>query len=262
MINRYSKYWTFFQLSFRQSWLNKTALSGMLFFLFILLFIYNRLWEVIGIEKQENHLNSTYIWYLLLAEMIILSAPRTERIIADDIKSGTLAYYINKPVSFFMMRFSEGLGTMSVSFLVMGIFGSLTTFFLTGTPPFSWINFPFIILMCYFSAIINVLFFTAVGFCALWLESIHSLAMAASRLAFIFGGAIFPLSIYPEWFINIARWTPFYSFYYKTIKLVYEFSWADLGQTLALNCFWILLIGVFIHFAYKKLCYKVNVYGG
>lgn len=262
MINTLSKYWAFFQVSFKNAWQSKAALSGVLFFLFILLFIYNRLWEVIGIEDNQSGLNSTFIWYLLFAEIIILSAPRTERIIADDIKSGTMAYYVNKPVSFFMMRFSEGIGTMSVSFIVMSVFGCIITLLLTGKAPFEWQHFPIIILMCYLSSIINTLIYTAVGFSALWLESIHTLAMVIGRLAFILGGAIFPLSIYPDWFVNIARWTPFYSVYYLSIKLVYDFSWANLAETMLLNIMWTLIIGSFISLAYLKLKRKVDVYGG
>ncbi len=86
--------------------------------------------------------------------------------------------------------------------------------------------------------------------------------MAIERLAFILGGAIFPLSIYPDWFVDIAKWTPFYSFYYLTIKLVYDFSWSNLAEALVLNCFWVCLMGIFAYFTYQKLTKRVNVYGG
>lgn len=262
MINSIDKYWTFFKLSFKQAWSAKANLSGLLFFLFILLFIYNRLWEVIGLQDNVKGLNATFIWYLLLGEMLILAAPKVERILLDDIRSGTLAYYINKPVSFFLMRYFESLGNMSVSFILMGVVGSLMTFILTGNPPFEWWQFPLIFGMCYISSCINVLFFAGVGLCGLWLNSIRTLAMALQRLAFIFGGAIFPLSIYPEWFVDIAKWTPFYSVYYLTIKLVYDFSWANLLEAVLLNGFWVVLITSFISLAYSKLNKKVNVYGG
>ncbi|MBR2033791.1 MAG: hypothetical protein IKA03_03865, partial [Alphaproteobacteria bacterium] len=67
------KYWSLFSVSFKQAWSKKANLSGILFFLFILIFIYNRLWEVIAADSYTTGLNRTYIWYLLFAEMIILS---------------------------------------------------------------------------------------------------------------------------------------------------------------------------------------------
>ena len=149
MIKSLSKYWALFSISFKQAWSRKANLSGLLFFLFILLFIYNRLWEVIGIQDNVSGLNATFIWYLLLAEMIILSSPKMERTLFDDIQSGTMAYYVNKPISFFIMRYCEGIGNMSVSFLLMGAFGSITTFALTGTPPFEWKYFPLILFDTY-----------------------------------------------------------------------------------------------------------------
>ena len=139
-----SKYRAVFVIAFKQTWNNKANLSGLLFFLFILLFIYNRLWVVIGVQENANGLNATYIWYLLLAEIIILSGPKMERIMFDDIKSGNIAYYVNKPISFFLMRYIEGIGNMTVSFLIMGTFGTIVTLLLTGQPPFDG-NQPFVL---------------------------------------------------------------------------------------------------------------------
>ena len=118
------KYLSLFRVSFKQAWSKKANLSGMLFFLFILIFIYNCLWEAIAAESMEEGLNRVFIWYLLFAEMIILSNPKIDRILFDDIQSGTMAYYMNKPISFFFMRYTEALGNMSVSFLIMGGFGA------------------------------------------------------------------------------------------------------------------------------------------
>ena len=257
-----TKYWHLFLISFKHSWSNKANLSGQLVFLFILLFIYNRLWVVIATDSSTSNQNQTFIWYLLFAEMIILSNPKIDRVLFDDIRSGTMAYYINKPISFFFMRYIEAVGNMSVSFLILGGFGTPITILFTGHPPFEWWQFPIIFTMCYISSCINIIMYTAVGMCSLWLASIRTLAMAIERLAFTLGGAIFPLSIYPEWFINIAQWTPFYSFYYLTVKLVYDFSFANLFQAICLNTFWILLIGFFINIAYHKLTKRINVYGG
>lgn len=262
MINSFATYGAFFKVAFKQGIQNRAMISGTVFFLFVLLFVYNRLWEVIGLENNQSGLNATYIWYLLLAEMIIISSPRPERIITDDVQSGTMAYYINKPISFFLMRYIESIGAMTVSFVVMGLSGSILTLLLTGEPPFSWSQFPFIILMCYLSSCINVLFFCGIGLSALWLESTRTISMALERLAFIFGGAIFPLSIYPDWFVDIAKWTPFYAVYYNTIRLVYTFSWPALAEALTLNILWTILIVGFVSFAYHKLNKKVNVYGG
>lgn len=257
-----TKYWPLFLVSFKHAWSKKANLSGLLFFMFILIFIYNRLWEVIAADSSTTGLNQTFIWYLLFAEMIILSNPKIDRILFDDIKSGTMAYYINKPISFFFMRYIEAIGNMSVSFFILGCFGSIITLFFTGQPPFLWWQFPIIFLMCFLSSCLNILMYTSIGMCSLWLANIRTLSMAIERLAFTLGGAIFPLSIYPEWFIEIAKFTPFYSFYYLTIKLVYDFSFTNLVQAICLNLFWISTIGCFIFFAYRKLTQRINIYGG
>lgn len=207
-----SKYLSCFYITAKQTTGNKALLAGTTFFLFILLVIYNRLWNAIGIESGESGIQSKYIWYLLIAEIIILSPPKTDRIILDDIQNGTMSYYINKPVSFFWMRYMESAGMMTVSFLFMLTAGTIIALLLTPSVPFSWADYPVIVLMAYFSSLVNVLLLTAVGFSALWLNDTKTLGMAVQRLAFIFGGAIFPLSIYPDWFVDISRWSPFLLF--------------------------------------------------
>ena len=257
-----NKYAALFSVSLKQAWAAKASLYGRLFFLFILIFIYNHLWEVIGAENNSLELNRTYIWYLLFAEMIILSSPRADRSLFNDIRDGTMAYYVGKPISFFLMRCVEALGSMTASFVLMGVLGSRATLLLTGEPPFLWRHFPIIFLMCYLSSCFNVLLTCAVGLCGLWLASIRTLSMLIERLVFTLGGGIFPLSIYPDWFIDIAKYTPFYSFYYLTIKLVYDFSWENLAVAVTLNSGWLCLIALFTIFAYGRLTKRINIYGG
>ena len=234
---------------------------GLVILLLLLLLTYNQLWVVIG-SQEGNTLNTSFIWYLLLGEIIILSPPRVDRILTEDVKTGTMAYYLNKPVSFFLMRLSEAAGSMSVLFVYLITIGSLTVYLITGGTPFALEFLPIIIIMCYLSCLINIYIKSVVGLCAIWFNSTRTLILVIDRLAFIFGGAIFPLTIYPDWFVAIAKFTPFYSFYYLTIRLVYAFSWENLLYALSLNIFWILIISVLIKIAYGKLSRKVNIYGG
>lgn len=149
------------------------------------------------------------------------------------------------------MRYIEGIGNMTVSFLIMGTFGTIVTLLLTGQPPFEWRHFPFII--------INVLpFFGNQPFVLYRGRPVQPVAGKhpdlgwQSNVWLLFRWCLFPLSIYPRWFVEIAQWTPFYSVYYLSIKLVYDFSWANLAQAVLLNTFWITLIVGFIVFAYGK----------
>lgn len=262
MPNNLIKYWSFFKISFKNSLANRGVAAGTVFLLLILLFAYNRLWSVVGAETAQSGLHENFIWYLLMGELIILSTGRCERVIAEDIRCGTMAYYINKPVSFFAMRYMESLGATTALFLILTACGSLWVYGFAPQVPFSWLHFPVILLMVYLSSAINVLLCITLGYITLWVSDLRTLAMVMGRMAFIFGGALFPLTIYPDWFVRLAQWTPFYSIYYQTISLVYDFSWPHLLNTLALNILWTLIISTLVAFAYRKLKYKVNVYGG
>ncbi|MDD4557265.1 MAG: hypothetical protein PHE89_08110 [Alphaproteobacteria bacterium] len=261
MFNTVSKYFSFAKISFREKSSNLTLIMGMLVILSLLLLTYNQLWVVVG-KESNNAINHSFIWYLLLAETIILSAPRVDRIFDEDIRSGNMAYFINKPVSFFFMRFSEAVGEMTSSFITFISFGGVLTLAITHQVPFEWKHLPIILAMCYFSCLINLFLKCACGMSAIWFSSTRYLNMVVDRLGFVFGGAIIPLSIYPEWFVNIAQYTPFYSFYYLSLRLVYEFSWENLLQAITLNIFWSSLLCAFIFAAYRKLGKRTQIYGG
>lgn len=257
-----NKYLVLSATSAKHTFANRVNLIGLSFLLVIILGVYNLLWQVIGQESNLTNLNQTYIWYLLLGELIILSATKIERTIEDDIKSGTLAYYINKPISFFFMRYFESLGTMSVTFVSLSLLGGTFVWLVTKGIPCQLYQLPIILVMVFISCCIHNLIFTAIGFMALWLKEIRSMAMAVERLGFIFGGSIFPLTLYPEWFVQIAKYTPFYSLYYLTIKLIYDFSWPNLFTALGLNLMWAVIISAFLAYAYAKLAKKVEINGG
>lgn len=256
-----NKYFSIFKTSFKQNIGNKPMIFGLCFLLILLVLTYNQLWVVIG-KQEGSALNISFIWYLLLGEIIILSPPRVDRVLDEDIKTGTMAYYINKPVSFFAMRFTEAVAAMSVVFIFLFIIGGSLTFILTDNLPFKLWQLPIITIMCFGSCIINTFFKCIIGLCAIWFNSTRSINMVLERFAFIFGGAIFPLTIYPEWFVDIAKYTPFYSYYYLTIRLVYDFSWQNLAIAATMNSIWILFLASFAGFAYNKLSKRVDIYGG
>lgn len=255
------KYFYLAKLNFIKTKSNKPLIIGLNILLVLLLLTYNQLWIVIG-SQEDKIINISFIWYLLFAEMIILSPPRMDRILSEDIRTGTMTYFINKPISFFLMRICEAIGEMSATFFFMILIGGTSAYIITGGIPFNIAHLPIIVLMVYLSTIINIFMKASIGMCALWLANTRYLNLVIERLAFIFGGAIIPLSIYPDWFVSIAKFTPFYAFYYMTIRLVYDFSIQNLITAISLNAMWFIIIGTFIAIAYKKLNRNVEIYGG
>ncbi len=260
MSKLFLKYGEFFRISFKQCSKNFPLLFGSFFLLSLLLLTYNQLWLVID---SQSKLNVSFLWYLLFAEIIIICPPRIDRILDNDVRSGNMTYFISKPISFFGMRFSEALGEMTAVFLFLLLTGGGLTYLLTKHQvPFEFAHFPIIVAMAYGSSLINLFIKCCSGLSALWLSSTRYLNMIIDKSSFILGGAIIPITIYPEWFINFAKYTPFYSFYYLTLRLTYEFSWQNLVLAISLNIFWLGLIGFFLKYTYKKLSKRTEIYGG
>jgi ABC-2 type transport system permease protein len=52
------------------------------------------------------------MWYLMMAETIMLSKPRLSRTIATAVKDGSISYLLNKPYHFLLYQLSIGVGDL------------------------------------------------------------------------------------------------------------------------------------------------------
>ena len=50
------------------------------------------------------------LWYLMVAETIVLSRPRMSQQMSAAVKDGSIAYLLNRPYSFLGYHLSKGLG--------------------------------------------------------------------------------------------------------------------------------------------------------
>ncbi len=259
-----NKYFVFFILSAKDALKGKEALFGLIFFLGTIMIFYNQLWAAVSMERLLviKKTNINYIWYSLFSELIILSTPTLHRTLEEDINAGAVAYFVNRPVSFFTMRFAEGIGTLSVNFLFLLVFGMLIAYLLVHEILISSLHLTIIICLCFLSAILNLLIITAVGFCALWIHTTKPIHLLVQNGMFVLGGVILPLTIYPDWLIIISKHTPFYYMFFMVAQLSYNFNWQDVLLILQMDLFWGSIIISLVAFTYHKLYKKINIYGG
>ena len=256
-----NKYLIFSKLSAKNALKTKDTLLGFAVFLGILLLIYNKLWNVVAIQ-YTNLPNINFVWYLFFTELIILSTPALHRLLEEDINFCTMVYFTNKPINFFVMRFAEGIGTLSINFAFLFFCGISIVYLLAATTLTSWVQLMVIIALCFISTILNSLLMALIGFCTLWFHTTKPIYLLIQKMIFVLGGAVLPLIIYPSWLINIAKYTPFYYMFFMVAKLSYAFNWHDVALILMMVLFWSSIFIILIILAYRQLYKKINIYGG
>ncbi|MGR5996163.1 hypothetical protein ACT7C9_32395 [Bacillus cereus] len=106
-MNKIKKYSSIFGASLKSN----LAYMGEMFygttFLLIIMYIFINLWKV-AFTIKGNEAGMGYVetvWYLLIAEAIILSLNPVHLTISEEVQSGSLAYTINRPYNYLSYHF-------------------------------------------------------------------------------------------------------------------------------------------------------------
>jgi ABC-2 type transport system permease protein len=203
-------YAAFAGLAARQALRDRAATVGRVLLYGILLLFFSRLWEA-AYEQPGSAAGGSpadRLWYLAFTEWIIISVPLIHHDIESDVRGGTLAYLLTRPVPYVGAKLAEAAGTLVSRMMILGAAGLLFAWALTGQgPPQGWAT-AWIIPLGFAAALLCLLVQAAIGLCAFWLQDSLPLYWVWQKSVFILGGLILPLSLYPGWMQRLAHFTP------------------------------------------------------
>ena len=264
-----TKYLNIFKTSFKQEskTIGNSILSVVSFV--VIIYIFLQLWQFIYGGSGGGTLINGYslnmmLWYLIGAELLAytVNARRTTRVFATDIKSGKIAYQLNKPYNYFLYQVFSQFGEIiwKLAFLLptgLGIglilLGPIETFSALYVLP---------ILICLFLAILlTCLVYGSIGLLSFWIEEATPFTWIVSKMQLLLG-VFFPPEFFPAWLQPIITYSPVYTMVSGPCKLFANFSW-DLFLTVSISQ--IAYVTIFITLGavlYKFGTKKVNIHGG
>ena len=84
---------------FRRTLAQRDLLASKVFFLFVVLTVFTFVWRaVIGSGLRSSVSPESYVWYLLVGELSLLSVPNVFREIREEIQSGNIVGKVLRPV--------------------------------------------------------------------------------------------------------------------------------------------------------------------
>ena len=225
--------------------------------------MFAQLWDTVFAEVTSSDLSTRdLLWYLAVTEWIVLSFPYVHTLIEMDARTGELAARLPQPVSYVAARFAEGAGGSAVRLVVVGVAAGLLTTALAGGLPRE----PFALLLVVPLAIIATAFgllsVVGIGLSAIWLHDSAPLFWIWQKLAFILGGLILPLEIYPDLFRRIAIWTPFGAMLNGPGRQMLS---PDLGDALLVAgqlAVWTGLLAAVVGLVWRPALRSLNAHGG
>jgi ABC-2 type transport system permease protein len=240
-------------------------------FLGVILYIFLKLWQATYSQTGEERLGGLtlvqMLWYLTFAEAMYMSTPRLAQQVDEDVRSGSLAVRLLKPMSYPLYCLSSMLGERIVRFLFNLAIGSLIALVLVGPVSFSPAGFSLaglsmVALAVLFSFLLGGIGHLIVGLGAFWLEDTSGLLLIYFRLSMILGGMILPLELFPDWLRQIVVFLPFPYLIYGPVHLALhpdgsEFAGLALRQ---LACLFVM--SVVAAFIYRRALGRISAHGG
>ncbi len=258
-----SKYLFIFQLGIIQTIKNYKVLIGLSLFLLTCLIVFSYLWKVAAAKIGAAHLNPDHLlWYIALNEWILISIPDVYTDMEQDLKSGRLSYLLPRPLSYLGSVFCEGLGALSVNFVVLGAVAFLFTLWKVGSIPFSLLGLVVSLILGILAAGVGLLFQMLVGLSAFWLQEVGPFQWIWEKLLFALGGLILPLSVYPLWLQKIASYTPFPSILGGRSALALDFTLSSSLHVVFSLFFWAFLAIFALLLTYRRGLKILNIEGG
>ena len=233
----------------------------------IIIFIFLNLWQYIYSDSNEiinGYSIEQMIWYVTLTEILwsIVKGRSLVKKIANDVRSGNIAYNLNKPYNYVEYALFGHLGSATIQFLFMIIIGlGLGYLFLHTFPSLTILEVLGVLLSCILSTIISVLFLIGIGLISFFIEDANPLYWVYSKLLLVMG-TIFPIEFFPETIQKFLKFSPVYVINYGPAKLFVQFTNHEFVQVLFFQLIYIGIGFLICHLIYRKGVRRLNVNGG
>ena len=232
----------------------------------IILFIQFKLWQYIYSDPNEliNGYNmNQMVWYVVITEIIWMSVSGRKlcRKISNDVRSGNIAYNLNKPYSYVSYALFSHLGSTVIKFIIYGILATILGILLLGIPSIKILELLLVILCMIIAIVINTLLIIFIGLIAFFIEDANPIYWVYSKFILVIG-TIFPIEFFPKAIQPLLSYSPIYAVCYGPAKLFVNFNINTLASVMIAQGIYLIISYILCLLIYKKGVKKLNVNGG
>ena len=234
---------------------------------FIMLFILLNLWKYIYSDPNEvinGYTMNQMIWYVIITEILwsVVNGRRYCTKIINDVKSGNIAYNINKPYSYIGYSLFSHLGECTIKSIIYIVLGmSLGFIFMGSFPDLNIFSIICVLLTGILATIISTLLITFIGLFSFFIEDATPFYWLYSKVILILG-TLFPIEYFPKILQPILHYSPIYVVSYGPAKLFVDFSYSNFISIILVQILYIFISYMLCYLLYKKGVKNLNVNGG
>jgi len=233
----------------------------------VMMFVFLNLWEYMYSDNSQiinGYTKEQMIWYVLFTEVLWFGTRNKELTnqISRDIKTGNIAYNINKPYNYVFYIIAKHLGEITIKFVSFAIIGSiLGVVFVGPIQNFKFANLPLIIVTSILGILINSILRIAISIISFWVEDSSPFQWVYDKLILVLG-TMFPIEMFPKILRPIMQFTPIFVVTYGPTKLLIDFSIGKFTQIFIAQLIYIIISVAIVLILYERGVKKLNVNGG
>lgn len=265
--NPVKKYYYIYKVSFMENLqYPMNSIMGFISY-FLMIFLFFQLWNYIYGDASAliaGYTREQMIWYVIFTEIMWFGTRSSTLMggMSRDIKSGTVAYTMNKPYHYPLYILSKYFGEVGFRFLLYLLMGSLVgVIMLGGIPNFKLVTILFALPVMISGLVINALIRISISLLSFWMEDSLPFQWIYDKLIIVIG-IMFPVEVFPRVLQRVISVSPIYAVTYGPAKLLVDFSPEVLRKILMVQGSYLIGVTLLLVIIYGKGVKKLNVNGG
>lgn len=263
-MKKLKKFFVIIRVSFSDAVTYKASLISRFTFYTLIIYIFMSLWRAIYKEGSVNGYSYTQIvWYLIMTEFVgFASDSEIFRTMNDEVKSGSIAYQISRPIHYVFYLFFNSLGKTTLSIISFGslaavlgfvFVGPLTTFRIEGLSA--------LIISVLLGIILNFFFCMLIGLTSFYIEDNYAVFLIYQKATFMLG-MFLPVEFLPVWLQGVAKNLPFSYINWAPASIFVNFTPETALILISKQLMWIAVIIFLTLFSYHIGVRRLVVNGG
>lgn len=234
------------------------------FFCLLYCFVFIGVWRLVVREGRVSLPFSIedLSWYVALAQIMLFLSPRIFLTIEEDVRSGDIACFLGRPMSYFWMRFAEAFGGMLAQAAAYFTLGILCLWLYIGAWPSEPLSLLPAMALMIGGSCLHILFQIATGLTAMWIHDADAIYRIYQKFLIALGGLYMPLALYPEMVQKLSPFMPFAAIIAGPAGMVFDASAQAVATALALQIVWGVVAALLAGTIYRFCLKRIEINGG
>jgi ABC-2 type transport system permease protein len=230
------------------------------------------LWKAVYLNSGKTDLNgftiNNMLIYVFISTIVTrLISSNVDGVIAEEIRNGSIAMNLIKPINYFVRLLFESFGGVLYQFffIVLPIWIGMEIFkFNILHENVTGISTIILFLVSIvFGFAINFLINFAFGLMSFFVLNLWGFRQLKAVIITFLSGAVIPIAFFPEGIQKIINFLPFSSLVYSpTLIYLGKIQGFSLVEALLIQCFWTVLLAVLIYNLWKRAVTRLTISGG